>query len=104
MKVRPVPQTVGGIRYAVDQLVNPYSITFNHGGFFSPTILLYGRVDTVSDEETAIRLYRAFANAIGKSFKRVRAFWVGPDAYEHFRHGCRLTIGANSPTEYDLAE
>src|SRR5262245_63908651 len=44
VQVREVPQIGGGMRYAVDQLMNPDSIALSHGGFFSPTILLCGRV------------------------------------------------------------
>src|SRR5262245_3443705 len=46
VNIRDVPQNSGGTRYAVDQLINPDSITLSHGGFFSPEILLYGSVGT----------------------------------------------------------
>jgi hypothetical protein len=101
--VRKVPQRAGRVRYAIDQLANPVSITFDHGGFYAPDILLYGRVATCSDHPAAARLYRAFAASVAKSFKRIRAFYVGPKAEELLRRGCRLTIGANSPRDYDLA-
>jgi hypothetical protein len=103
VQVREVPQQSGGIRYAVDQLINPDSITFSHGGFFSPEILLYGRVGTISDSEISKKLFRAFSSAIAKEFDRVKAFWVGPEANELLRQGCRLTMGAHSPKECDLA-
>jgi hypothetical protein len=101
--IREVPQQAGGIRYAVDQLANPISITLIHGGFYAPDILLHGRVASCSDHAAATKLYRAFAVAIAKNFTRVRGFYVGPKAVELFHLGCRLTIGANSPREYDLA-
>jgi hypothetical protein len=101
--VREVAQQGGGRRYAVDQLINPDSITFSHGGFFSPDILLYGRVGTVSVSEVSKKLFRAFSSAIAKEFVRIEAFWVGPQANELLRNGCRLTMGAHSPKEYDLA-
>jgi len=100
--VREVPQYSGGIRYAVDQLINPDSVVLSHGGFFRPEILLYGSVGTASDSPVATALYRAFANSIAKLFSRVRGYWVGPEAVELVRRGCRLTIGADSPQEYDL--
>jgi hypothetical protein len=103
VQVREVPQQSGGIRYGVDQLINPDSITFSHGGFFSPDILLYGRAGTASDSAVAKKLFRVFSSAIAKEFERVKAYWVGPRANELLRKGCRLTIGANSPKEYDLA-
>jgi hypothetical protein len=104
VQVRKVPQQSGGIRYAVDQFANPDSIEFSHGGFFSPEILLYGRVAIASDAEVAKKLFRAFSSAISKAFERLKAYWVGPQARELLLQGCRLTIGASSPKEYDLAE
>jgi hypothetical protein len=101
--IREIPQRAGGIRYAVDQLANPISITFDHGGFYAPDILLFGRVATCSDHPKAATLYRAFATSVAKSFTRIRAFYVGPKAEELLRRGCRLAIGANSPRDYDLA-
>lgn len=94
--VRIVPQRNGSIRHAVDQLLNPDSITFEHGGFLSPEILLNGRVGTVSDSAVAKKLCRAFYAAIAKEFIRVNAFWVGPQAHDLLLKGCRLTMGADS--------
>lgn len=101
--VREIPQRAGGIRYAVDQLVNPISVTFQHGGFYAEDILLPGRVATCSDHSTSAKLYRAFASAVAKHFTRIRGFYVGPEAEGLLHRGCRLTIGADSPREYDLS-
>jgi hypothetical protein len=101
--VRRIALRTGGVAYAVDQLINPISIEFSQGGFYAPDILLDGRVATCSDHPDAVRLYRAFASSIAKVFSRVRAYYVGPRALELLKQGCRLTIGANSPREYDLA-
>jgi len=97
------PLTNGGVRFLVDQLLNSDSITFSHGGFFSHDVLLYGRVATVSKTNVATSLHKALSSAIAKHFKRVKAFYVGPGALDRWKQGCRLTIGANSPKEYDLA-
>jgi hypothetical protein len=102
VQIREVPQTSGGLRYAFDQLINPDSIEFTPGGFYSSEILVYGRVGTVSDSKIAKALYRSFANAIKKQFVRIRAFWVGPQAEKLLHQGCRLTAGAQCPREYDL--
>lgn len=100
--IRDVPQHSGGVRYAVDQLINPDSITVQHGGFFRPDVLLYGRVGTVSASDFSRRVYRAFSAAVAKQFVRVRSFYVGPQAHALLGQGCRLTIGDDSPAEYDL--
>lgn len=102
--IREVPQRTGGIRHLVDQLVNPISIEFTHGGFYAPDILLYGRVATCSNHPVAAKLFRAFASAVAKNFTRIRAFHVGPNAVDSFRRGCRLTISVNSPRDSDLAD
>lgn len=102
VRVREVPQRPGGVRYAVDQLVNPDSMEINHGGRPEPGVLLAGRVATCTDTEESAALFRAYANAIARTFIRIQAFWVGPEACELLAGGCRLTQSADSPPEYDL--
>lgn len=70
IQIRTCRQNSGGIRYAVDQLINPRTICLLHGGFFSPDILLYGKVGTVSDNPIAIKLYRDFCSLITKRFTK----------------------------------
>ena len=101
--IREVPQVRGGIRYTFDQATTPDSVEVTPGGFYRPEVLLYGRVATISTTAFSKQVYRAFASAIAAQFIRIRSFYVGPQAAELFRHGCRLTIGADSPPEYDLA-
>jgi len=102
VNVRPVPQSTGDVRYAVDQLTNPDSVTFTHGGLFLPDTLISGRVGTVSDTPIAKAIQSAFCNAIGKLFTRINAFYVSPGASEMLSRGCRLTHAVQSPREYDL--
>ena len=102
LQVREVAQVGGGVRYLVDQLVNPESITFTHGGFYSPTVLLHGRVATASQAASSKSLYRTFASELAIQFTKLRAFYVGPEALDHLHSGCRLTISADSSAEYDL--
>jgi hypothetical protein len=102
LNVRSVPQRAGGTRYAIDQLENPDSTTFTHGGFHSPDVLISGRVATVSATPAGKKLQSAFSNAIAKQFTRVNAFYVGPEACDLLRQGCRLTFSADAPPESDL--
>ncbi|MET3493473.1 hypothetical protein [Variovorax boronicumulans] len=104
VQVRPIPTSLGATRFAIDQLLNPASVTLSHGGFDVNMTLISGRVATASDALQARRLQSAFANAIGRLFERVNAYWVGPMAMEHFQRGGRLTHNASSPSEYDLAQ
>ena len=102
VRVREVPQRAGGIRYAVDQLVNPDSMEINQGGRPEPGILLAGRISTCTSTTASTALFRAYANAIARTFTRIHGLWVGPAARELLVAGCRLTQSADSPTEYDL--
>jgi hypothetical protein len=102
--VREVPQRRGGVRYAIDRLANPRSVALMPGGLYPPNVRLYGRVGTASDAEFSVRLCRAFATAIAESFRRIGAYYVGRQAEGLWRGGQRLTIGADSPRDYDLAD
>jgi hypothetical protein len=102
-QIREVHQRNGGSRYAVDQLANPDSVIFQHGGFWNPGVLLYGCVSTVSNSSNSLRLHRAFSSAIAEHFTRIKSFYVGDKARSAMLSGCRLTIAASSPSEYDLA-
>ncbi len=103
VQVRPVPQRSGGILYAVDELANPLSITLRLGGMVDTSVLLPGVVGTGSKEGQSVVLHRAFVSAIGKYFKRVQSYWVGPTALTLLAQGVRLTHSAKAPREYDLA-
>jgi hypothetical protein len=101
--IRDIPQKSGGIRYAIDQLANFESITIQPGGIYPPNVLLHGRVGSASSSDFSKQIYRAFTAAITKYFQRVQAFYVGPQAYELWKSGYRLTPAVQSPKEYDLA-
>jgi hypothetical protein len=103
VRVRPVPQREGGTLYAIDELENPSGITLRPGGFVGKNVLLPGVVGTSSNDGPAVVLHRAFVSAIGKHFKRVQSYWVGPGAFELLGHGARLTVSVKAPREYDLA-
>jgi hypothetical protein len=103
VQVRKVPQTAGGIRYAVDQLVNPDSVIFNHGGCLEAGLLLAGWVGTCTCTDASEELFQAYASAVAKTFIKIKPYWVGPEARELLEAGWRLTQSADSPAEYDLS-
>lgn len=100
--VRPVPQFEGGQLYAIDQELNPDSITLHPGGAYDEEILLYGRIATVSETPLAVDIYRQFQSALKKTFKKIGRYFVGDEALDEMARGKRLTIGALSPQEFDL--
>jgi hypothetical protein len=101
--VRSVPQRSGGTLYAVDELANPTSATLRLGRACGRDVLLPGVIGTTATAGPAVVIHRAFASAIGKSFKRVQSYWVGPAAHALLEQGVRLTISENAAPEYDLA-
>ena len=86
----------------MDQGANPKTIALLHGGIFEKDVFLYGRVGTISDDPQSVQLYRDFASALTKRFKRIQTFWLGTEAEALFKRGFRLTIDATSPPEFDL--
>lgn len=101
---REIELDSGGIRYAFDQLINPDSIELLPGARHESGAILHGRIATCSDSAVSGRLFGFFKRAIGKRFRKINAFWVGPKAEDAWRQGARLTIGLASPQEYDLCE
>jgi hypothetical protein len=41
-------------------------------------------------------------SSLRRTFRKVKAFWVGPDALLRLRSGERLTIAEQSPGSFDL--
>ena len=89
-------------RSSPNQMNCPDSVLFMPGGRWHNDVLLYGKIGTVSSSRFSSELYRFFSKLIKKRFKKVRAYWVGPEAYMLARSGIRLTMGGNCPREYDL--
>jgi hypothetical protein len=95
---------IGVNRYAIDQLMNPDTISFAAGGIWKDEILLHGGIGTASQTEVSLSHFKRFQAALRKSFTKVRAFYVGPEALDLLKSGMRLTISAQSPREFDLKE
>lgn len=102
VQVRCVSGSGGTVRYFFDQLANPSTVTFAPGGLRGDTILLHGRVATVSDDETSQALMNQFAKVIRKSFRKLKTFWIGPEAEGLLDAGKRLTISAQASRDFDL--
>src|SRR4051812_47589780 len=101
---RRISLSTCGTRYAIDQLNNPDSMELLPGSWHSSRAILYGRVGTCSESATSRQLFSYFKRAIGKHFRKINAFWVGPQAETAWKQGARLTGGLSSPPENDLRE
>jgi hypothetical protein len=99
---RPVPQHSGGIKYAIDQKINPKSLVFRPGGIFGENIVIAGYVGTVSEDTSSMALFKLFSKEINRQFTKVKSFHVGKKAYEYLEQGWRLTSSEKAPSLYDL--
>jgi hypothetical protein len=94
----------GELRYDVYPLANPDSVLLRPGGFWRDGSLISGHFITSSEGEFPRKLMNFFRRSVKKSFTRVQAYWVGPEALIRLRNGNRLCTAIQSPPEYDLRE
>jgi hypothetical protein len=89
--------------FVFDQLVNPDTVTFTPGGFWGEDVLLHGRFATASATPFSSDLMKLLGSVARKRFKKVKAFYVGPEAEHCLDRGKRLAIAAQSPRTLDLS-
>ena len=102
--IRVVPQYKGGNKYAIDQLMNTKSVIIKLGGVFKDSVLIGGKIGTISEEIFSLNTFSSFAKIIRKRFTKVGTFYVGKEALKKLREGWRLTTNIRSPSGYDLME
>ena len=104
LRIREVPQNKGGVLFAVDLSLNEDSIVFSPGGRYRNDVMLYGMIGTLSPPPSAAskNLYTFVAKGFRKDFKKVREYFVGPEALDLMASGVRLTLDAMTPPEFDL--
>lgn len=88
--------------YLVDQLENPETAVLSLGGDWKGQAVMSGTFGTASDSKYSLALVKSFEKIIRKHFKKVKAYWVGPKAFEQLNKGVRLTIALQSPRDFDL--
>jgi hypothetical protein len=103
VEVKVVPQRRGGIRYGVDPGLNPDSVVIWPGGRFRDGVIA-GRIGTGMVNPASTELLNLFGREIRRQFKRIKSFFVGPEAEQLLDAGYRLAAGAQSPKECDLAK
>jgi len=104
IQIEEVKLRKGGISHHIGQIKNPHSIIFQVPGIYEDNCLVMGSIGTVSESKESVRLYKFFKKEITKDFKKIKGLYVGPEALNLAKSGCRLiTIHSNQPTEYDLS-
>jgi hypothetical protein len=72
-------------------------------GLWKKNILLRGSLGTASRDSDSLALMQMFRPIFRKAFTNVKGMLVGPEAFELWRNGARLTGAEQSPPEFDLA-
>jgi len=103
LQLREVPQRKGGVKFAVDQMMNKNSIYFRPCGKLQESqAIVEGKVGTISDDKSSIQLFNCFTKEFKSSFVKIKGILIGKVAYDHYKDGWRLTQNIQSPKEYDL--
>lgn len=100
--LREIQRRDGTIGYAVDQLLNPATVSLAPGGLFRDDCVIAGQVGTATTDKKSLELFNLIAREVRRRFKKVKSYWVGPEAFRILESGGRLTAGVKSPPEYDL--
>jgi hypothetical protein len=100
--VEEVPQEKGGVLYDIGLMENPTAFAFQPAGQFGERTIILGSVETATGDPTSIASCKWFWRELGKGFKRVNRYYVGPEAYRLLEQGWRLTEATQCPPEFDL--
>lgn len=103
VQVRTVAQRRGGVRHLIDQLKNPDSVAMWSGGAFEGDCVISGQLGTCTDAELSKLLMSELWRATRRHWRKIRSYWVGPEAEDILRNGGRLTTNIKSSEEYDLS-
>lgn len=102
LQIRQVPQQKGGIKYAIDALINQSSICIQVGGIFKEGILIAGTCGTVYSNDFSDNFFKLISSKIKKNFKKIDGFYVGLDAESKLREGWRLVTNEKLSEGFDL--
>ncbi|MFH2045809.1 MAG: hypothetical protein ABIK92_11765 [Pseudomonadota bacterium] len=104
VKLQKVYLKKGGVQYAIDQGANPKSIIICIGGIFKNQCLISSSIGTIGTLKISNDLFQKYSKLLTKGFTKVKSYYVGQEAMQMLEAGYRLiTIGIDSPKEYDLA-
>jgi hypothetical protein len=104
VEMKVVPQRRGGTRYGIDPGLNPESVVLWPGGLCGNSVLVAGQVGTAMFNPFSLELANLFTREIRRRFKRIKSFYIGPEAEQLLDAGYRLTIGVNASPEIDLVK
>lgn len=103
IKVERTPQLSGGVKFAINQYLNPDTVCLKFGGIFqNDKIIIPGRLGTISENSTSQKLYKFLSSKIKRKFQRIGNFYVGELAEIKLKEGWRLTTNIKLHKGFDL--
>lgn len=102
IQTRPIPQRRGGMKYAIDQAMNPFTVGLKPGGLLHQDMLIAGTLGACTEHRASIELYNLLIREMKRRFARIKSYWVGPEAVQLLDRGGRLTVSDTTNTIYDL--
>lgn len=102
INVREVQLERGGIKYSVSQINNDNSIVLWPGGLFKEKYIICGHINTTKLSSIAIELLNNYIKYLKKGYKKVKSFYVGPEAMTLKDTHRFITMGYDQPEEFDL--
>ena len=100
--LRESPQRRGGVRYAVDQLYNPHTVSLAPGGLFDARTVIAGDIGTCTTSPISVNLFKVCKKIVRRRWNRIHSYYVSNEAEKILDAGGRLTADVKSPAEYDV--
>lgn len=98
IKIEPVAQNKGGIKYKVFTPLNPKTLYLTPGGLFEENTIISGGVMKYSDEPEVKEMFKIFQREMKRQFKKHESYpyWMGNEARTRHGTGFRLTDDVDS--------
>ena len=98
IKINPVPQSEGGVKYSISMRLNPKTIRVMPGGSFHDNTVISGELIQGSEEAEAKEIFGLFRKEIRRQFRKHKSYpyWIGKEADKMHSLGARLTNDVKS--------
>src|SRR5580704_19799090 len=98
IKVEPVPQNKGGVKYQIYTELNPRTLLLRPGGLFQGNTVISSELMKYSDEPEAKEMFAVFQRTVKRQFTKhdTYPYWLGKEASQMLETGFRLTNDINS--------
>ena len=102
VQVKSIHLRTGGINFAIDQRLNKDTVTLRPGGMYGGDVLLYGSIGTVSESDASLNLYDFMVEPLLTRFAHVHGLFLGPEAFDLWKSGVRMSASATSRADFNL--